>query len=145
MTETRIVSDGYGRRVERGDPHGVGDMNRSPVCRWDGNDPTGRPMKWPSLLDWAVYHGPAWEQWQAFRRSLIGQAMPLRAHRVSEWWAETMEASDGTIATLELADAVRCVNVLRSLRGQFSEYPVLRETLDRLNPELEARWVREKA
>lgn len=115
-------------------------------CWWDGKEDQTQ-SGWFSLLDWSVYHAPGWSLWQEFRASLVGQAMPLRAHRVSEWWSEAVSpcAGDGEQECYcdpadQLADAVRCVNVLRSLRGQFSAHPELRELLDRLNPELEARW-----
>ena len=137
MTEPRIISDGYGRMVERGDPHGIGDKNRAPECRWT-QELEPRLDKWTSLLDWAVYHGPYWTEWQDFRRSLIGQPMALRATRVLQWWEDH---TPGTPET-ELADAVRCVNVLRSLRGQFSANPELPATLAQLNPKLDARWDR---
>ena len=137
MTEPRIISDGYGRMVERGDPHGIGDRNRAPECRWT-QELEPRLDKWTSLLDWAVYHAPGWEEWQVFRRSLIGQPMALRAWRVAEWWHTSPKGDPET----ELANAVRTVNVLRSLRGQFSANPELPELLARLNPELDRRWDR---
>lgn len=101
-------------------------------CWWDGKPPSNE-TKWLSLLDWSVYHAPGWEDWQAFRSSLIGQPMELRAKRVGQWWEEAHREN-------ELAEIVRCVNVLRSLRGQFKECHELRELLDKLNPELSSRW-----
>lgn len=111
------------------------DLHRT-RCHWDGNQDQSR-SGWFSLLDWAVYHAPGWEQWQEFRASLVGRPMEARAHWVWEWWWKTTRTAD---PSQELADAVRCVNVLRSLRGQFSAHPELKTLLDKLNPELEKRW-----
>lgn len=98
------------------------------ACRWPGPETRIGALDWFGLLDWSVYHAPGWVEWQVFRMSLVGQPMPLRRRRIEEWWE---------LSGKGLADAVRCVNVLRSLRGQFREYPELRELLDQLNPELD--------
>jgi len=92
---------------------------------------------WLELLDWAVYHGPGWELWQEFRQSLLTMPMPTRAAVIREWWQASLLSGN---EEEQLADIVRCTNILRSLRGQFSTYPVLPELLASLNRELEARW-----
>lgn len=122
-------------------------------CWWDGAADQ-RHANWLSLLDWSVYHAPGWELWQTFRESLKGQDMTLRANRISEWWREAISdrCPHGRNCECreveepqELADAVRVVNVLRSLRGQFSAHPELRALLAKLNPELSRRWNPKKA
>ena|ERR1700712_2857983 len=88
-------------------------------------------LKWLELLDWSVYHAPGYEEWQEFRKSLIGVEMHERWVRITEHWY----ASDNG-----LAETVRHVNLLRSLRGQFSTEPKFRVLLDQLNPRLKELW-----
>jgi len=118
----------------------AGDPHRK-ACRWNGQtDQSSAP--WPSLVDWAVYHAPGWEAWQRFRISLIGTSYSQRIAMLREWLQDSAvgpERSSGCW-DIPLADVARVVNVLRSLRGQFSAHPQLRAFLTEVTPLLHRRW-----
>ena len=96
-------------------------------CWWS---PTN--SSWLSLLDWAVYHAPSWHTWQAFRASLVGTPMKDRLTLIRSWRA------DRNFENWPFEDLIRVTNLLRSLRGQFTDYPELRQELETMNPALEA-------
>ena len=102
-----------------------GDPHRG-QCHWDGVAPeTLRPGAWFSTLDWAVYHAPGWEAWQAFRGGLVGTPMTERHACIEAWTREHY----GNPTEWGLAELVRVTNLYRSLRGQFSAHPELRHSV----------------
>ena len=105
------------------------------ACRWDKKTPTAS-TKWGSLLDWAVYHAPGWQDWQKYRADLTKVDMGKRAGRVSAWWS----ASGSQGGARKLADAVRTVTVLRSLRGAWSSHPEMKALHDRLTATMDRLW-----
>jgi len=121
------------------------DPHRAAGCALEGRiDPAKvvvRDLRWFELLDWAVYHAPGWESWQEFRRGLVGQPMAERCTHIRTYWevanALHVVSPDPDRAC---ADAVRVINLLRSLRGQMTEYPELRQFLKEINPLLEQWW-----
>jgi len=127
------------------DPEHVGDIIRRMVgvkspepdphrggCNWHRRDTPPEDLSWFQLLDWAVYHAPGWREWQEFRRGLVGTPMDERAERIRLRWELHQEPEFDL-----LAHTVRIVNLLRSLRGQFSADPRLRSLLAEVTPELE--------
>jgi hypothetical protein len=88
---------------------------------------------WFGLLDWAVYHAPGWREWQAFRASLVGTPMKHRESQIRKWWERSHTSLGENPA---LANEVRVVNLLRSLRGQFRRHPELQALLQEANREL---------
>jgi hypothetical protein len=134
------------------------DPHRAAGCHWQCCERNGVPhyrgfdfegkaeyfvweLKWFELLDWAVYHAPGWESWQEFRKGLVGRPMEQRCAQIRAYW-EVVNALHATAPDQfrALADCVRVINLLRSLRGQFSAYPELREFLNEVNPLLDKWW-----
>ncbi|WP_422747918.1 hypothetical protein ACN27E_07575 [Mycobacterium sp. WMMD1722] len=66
---------------------------------------------------------------------MVGTSIPDQRRAILTWWGR----GHGTEVD-QLANAARCVNVLRSMGGEVSEHPELRAALDRLNSELARRW-----
>ena len=82
-----------------------------------------------------MYHAPGYQQWQKYRADLVGSDIGQRATKVASW----NSTHSG------LANLVRCVNVLRSLRGSWSSHPELKKLHDRLSPQMDKAWKGESA
>jgi len=102
------------------------DYHRAAGCKWDGKTPTAN-SNWFSLLDWAVYHADGHGEWQAFRKDLVGSPIEQRASKAQGWLSK--HGSD-------LANTVRVLNLMRSLRGQWSSNPSLPELAKKMNARL---------
>jgi len=80
---------------------------------------------WEQQVHYSVYHAPRWQAWQQFRRSLVGQSPDEKLRLLKQWPLATR------------ADNVRVLNYTRSLRGSWSQYPLIRtfsrELADRLS------------
>jgi len=97
------------------------------VCHAGADWKPYRGCSWTSLLDWAVYHAPGWSEWQAWRGTLVGTPMKDRCSAIEQYWEMNLR---------DLQTCVRVANLLRSLRGQFTDYPELRLFLDEVNDRL---------
>jgi hypothetical protein len=117
-----------GRKLKREHDQKVDDPHRLAGCNWDGTVPEkGEPPSWFSDLDWAVYHAPGWEHWQAFRASLVGTPIPERLDQI--WmWVHSHPTN--------LAETIRVVNLLRSLRGMDSKFPQIAQDRAEMNRRL---------
>ena len=89
-------------------------------CHWDGS------TNWFSRLDYAVYHAPGWEEWQAFRQGLVGQPIEVRVERMNERFSQ-----GGT----DILEVIRLLNLTRSHRAFHAL------SLDALRGELNRRYI----
>jgi hypothetical protein len=91
------------------------DPHRATGCHWSHE--VGIVGSWFSQLDWAVYHAEGWQQWQEFRSDLVGKPLEMKLRRLYQW----------NRSHRGVQDLIRVMNYLRSLRGQWSALPNLRD------------------
>jgi len=80
---------------------------QDPGCKWGTQSAT----LWQDRVHQAVYHSPGWQQWQEFRKSLVGLTPPQKLAKLKLWPLDSV------------ANKIRIVNYLRAIRGSWAEYP----------------------
>jgi hypothetical protein len=81
-------------------------------------------LKWLEQLDWAVYHAPQWQMWQAFREALVLQQPVRRLNILDRWPTDTAQ------------DLIRVLNYTRSMRSFWKDFP----GWEKLSAELHQRY-----
>ena len=76
-----------------------------------------RGAGWHAVLDWAAYHAPGADVWQAWRKQHAGRWKTLDVQAELRGWLASQPEEH------RLQDLVRTVNIARSLRGIQREHP----------------------
>lgn len=108
--------------------------HRAAGCHWSGADQSEEDSllkePWLSALDLSVYHLHGADKWQAYRRAMTKVQMDQKHAWLLQWlldhgYRPELEMSAWSDVLHE--DIVRVMNLCRSHRGQWREYPEIKK------------------